>query len=351
MTIAAAAAFVLGTVGTGGAAEPDAEVWMVSTRGAPRSRVSAEAGERIRYFVLGQSRRWRPSSAGALIEALHTPVPTTVFVHGNRADSGDATSEAFELLRAIRRQTPDGAFRMVIWSWPSDRIRGGNRKDVCVKAAYSDVQGHYLADFLGRLDPEVPVNLVGYSFGARVITVALDLLDGGRRGDGSGAESAPQDPASADPPPLSAEASSPSKPLPQGEPPPAEPPQRRAVLIAAALDAGWLAPGGRHGRAVRQVERMLITRNRCDPVLRLYPLMYGLGGPQALGYVGPVCLGESRAKTETADVSCSVGRSHHWSRYLAAPGLKRRLAEFSFVDSPAGEPDPALREAPVASEP
>jgi len=146
---AVVATFVLGAVKAGAAAEPDAEVWLVSTRGAPRWSVCPEAGERIRYFVLSEARQWRPSSADALTEALQTPVPTTVFVHGNRADSGVATSDAFELLRAIRRQAPEGAFRMVIWSWPSDRIRGGNRKDVRVKAAYSDVQGHYLADFLG----------------------------------------------------------------------------------------------------------------------------------------------------------------------------------------------------------
>jgi len=342
MIAGAVATFVLGAVRPGAAAEPDAEVWLVSTRGASRSRVSAEAGERIRYFVLGQSRRWRPSSAEALIEAIQTPVPTTIFVHGNRADWGDATSEAFELLRAIGRQAPERAFRMVIWSWPSDRIRGGNRKDVRVKAAYSDVQGHYLADFLRRLDPKVPVNLVGYSFGARIITVALDLLDGGRRGSTTLPEPGPRDPAAAEPAPLPAEPH-----LPAELPAAAAPPKRRAVLIAAALDAGWLAPGGRHGRAAGQVERMLITRNCCDPVLRLYPLMNGLGGPQALGYVGPVCLGDNRAKTETVDVSCAVGRAHDWSRYIAAPGLKRRLAEFSFLDSAAGEPAPALPEAPV----
>ena len=31
---------------------------------------------------------------------------------------------------------------------------------------------------------------------------------------------------------------------------------------------------------------MLVTRNTSDPVLRLYPMMYRVGGPPALGYVG-----------------------------------------------------------------
>jgi pimeloyl-ACP methyl ester carboxylesterase len=209
---------------------------------------------------------------------------------------------------------------MVIWSWPSDRIRGTNRKDVRLKAAYSDVQGGYLAEFLGRLGPEAPVSLVGYSFGARIITMALDRLDGDRNAERAVVEPAAQDATSMEPPRA-----------------PAEPPRRRAVLIAAALDAGWLAPGGRHGRALRQVERMLITRNCCDPVLRLYPLMYRVGGPQALGYVGPICLGKNREKTETAELSCAVGRAHAWSRYIAAPGLWRPLAEYSFLDSAAGK--------------
>jgi len=330
---AAAATFVLGTArpgpagNSGAAGMPGTDVWLVSTRGAPRSYLSPGAGERIRYFVLGEERRWRPSSDEALIGAMQRPGPTTIFVHGNRSGRCAAVSEAFELLRAIRGQAPEGRFRMVIWSWPSDRIRGGNRKDVRVKAAYSDVQGHYLADFLARLDPERPLSLVGYSFGARVITMALDRLDGGRDAD----EPLPE-PGTEDPLPREAapRAAAPVGPAELTEP--ADPPRRRVVLIAAALDAGWLAPGGRHGGAARQVERMLVTRNYCDPVLRLYPLMYRIGGPQALGFVGPVCLGENRQKTEAADVSCAVGRAHDWSRYLTAPGLRRRMAEFSFLD-------------------
>jgi hypothetical protein len=111
-------------------------------------------------------------------------------------------------------------------------------------------------------------------------------------------------------------------------------------LIAAALDAGWLAPESCHGGALSQVERVLVTRNSRDKVLRFYPLMYGVGGPEALGYVGTVCLGENREKTETVDVTCAVGRTHAWSRYVAAGGLRRGLAEFTFLDTAPDDSEP-----------
>ena len=44
-----------------------------------------------------------------------------------------------------------------------------------------------------------------------------------------------------------------------------------------------LAPGGRHGLALSLVDRMLVTRNGCDRVLRWYPRMYGRGGPGGPG--------------------------------------------------------------------
>jgi hypothetical protein len=92
-----------------------------------------------------------------------------------------------------------------------------------------------------------------------------------------------------------------------------------AVLVAAAEDAHWLLPGQRAGLALSQVDRMLITVNRCDPVLRWYPLLYRRGGPSALGHTGPAgCL--PGKKVELLDVSCSVGRFHEWEYYVQKMG-------------------------------
>jgi len=290
------------------------EVWVINTRCAPRASVSADADKRIRCCRRTADGRWERTSREQLLAPSEPAVPTAVFVHGNRDDTRSALADGLRLLSVLRCQRAPGPFRFVIWSWPSDRIRGSNRVDVRLKAAYSDVQGYYLADFLRRIDPEVPVGLVGYSFGARVVTVALHLLDGGRL-------------CGRVLPPLSDDSAA-SK---QGNSVDGIP-RRQAVLIAAAIDAHWLVPGQRHGRALTQVERLLVTRNVCDPVLRYYPLMYRRGGPQALGYTGAVCGRADLDRVEMVDVSPTVGRAHGWADYLAAPVLRRRLVRYTYAD-------------------
>ncbi len=56
---------------------------------------------------------------------------------------------------------------------------------------------------------------------------------------------------------------------------------------------------------------MLVVRNGCDRVLKWYPRIYGRGGPDALGFIGPTGCGEYN-KIELLDVACEVGRDHHW---------------------------------------
>ena len=89
-------------------------------------------------------------------------------------------------------------------------------------------------------DSAVPVSLVGYSFGARIITGAAALLASG--------EATGQAAPSAKPP-------APRRPM-------------RAVLVAAAEDYYWLAPDYSRGPGLGQMERVLITVNQADPVLK-----------------------------------------------------------------------------------
>jgi hypothetical protein len=88
------------------------------------------------------------------------------------------------------------------------------------------------------------------------------------------------------------------------------------------------------GRALSQIERVLVTQNKCDRVLRLYRRLYVRRGPEAMGHSGPICClppGSGCEKIEVADVSCSVGRRHDWYRYQAAPAFVQRLAWYTFL--------------------
>ncbi len=306
---AAAGAVALAMLLLAGVAAADdaaGQVWLISTRRAPRSGRVESARGRIDYWRFRAQGEWLPADEDAFLQGDEKAAPTAIFIHGNRVDPDTAIRDGWRVYRCMKRHAAGRPFRLAIWSWPADRVPGRNRYDVQVKACRSDVQSYYLAECLQRLDPEVPVSLIGYSFGARVITGALHILAGGQVAGRS---------------------------LPE---PTGERRQIRAVLVAAALDADWLLPGRRNGLTLSQVDRMLVTRNARDPVLRWYRLTYGRGGPPAMGHVGPAWCGPA-GNLEVLDVTCSVGRAHRWAWYMADCGLRRRLGQYTFVESPESE--------------
>jgi len=313
LLVVAVVAAALWTFEPATADDSSGQLWLISTRCAPCCCPSDTGRRRIAYWRLKAGRQWLGEDENAFLAGSgDPPAPTAIFIHGNRTDRCEAVRKGRYVFGLLKREAAGRPFRLVIWSWPADRIRGRNRRDVRVKAAYSDVQSYYLAECLHRFDPDVPVSLIGYSFGARVITGALHILAGGKVAGHALAERTAAEPADAKQRPI------------------------RAVLIAAALDCDWLLPRRRNGLALSQVDHVLVTRNCCDPVLRWYPLMYGRGGPQAMGYTGAACYAAADGgcdKIELVDVSCSVGRIHDWQVYLSASGLRRRLGWYGFLES------------------
>ena len=246
------------------------------------------------------------SDATAFAASGEPSVRTVVWLHGNRIESSEAFGIGTTVYHSLTRQLPtDRPIRFVIWSWPSERV-GGAIEDARVKAARTNPNAHYLAQFVAQMDPSTPITLIGYSFGARVITGSLHLLGGGSV---------------------------------SGEPLAITLPQRtlgiRAVLIAPAIDNDWLLPGHRHGLALSQVESMLLMINSCDKVLKRYHLLYcgarKRNGPQALGYtelVGGGRLGEDRLKIEQTDACCAAGPEHYWRNYFNSPSLVVRMEPY-----------------------
>ncbi len=288
--------------------------WLISTRRAARCGQVDGTEQKIDFYRLQADKQWLTTDCDTFLQTCDPAVPTTIFIHGNRAGRNTAIRQGWRIYRQLKQEADGRPFRFVVWSWPSNRIRGRNRRDVRVKACYSDLQSYYLAEYLDRVGPDVRVNLIGYSFGARIITGALHMLAGGKV---AGRGLIDQD--SSNLSDLSEEND-------------AEGPRFRAILVASAIDAGWLIPGRRNGLAVSQVDRILVTCNGCDPVLRWYPLMYGCRGPQAAGYVGAYCLGQSCEQIESLDVSCSVGRIHDFTCYMESAPLRRRLARYAFFE-------------------
>lgn len=278
------------------------QVWLVSTRHAPLAP-PADRCMLLEYWQLQADGTWTAADEGLFLASQTPAEPVSVFIHGNRADWQGSVDAGWLAYCQLKQQAGARGVRLVIWSWPAERVHNRNRPDTQEKAQRSDGQGVYLAQWLERLPPDVPVCLIGYSFGARIITGALHLLAGG---DLDGHCLAP----------LSVARQAPI----------------RAVLVAGAMDNDWLLPCSRNGLASRPLERLLITVNGCDPALKWYSFLYGRGGPPALGYTGLACpewLGPEALKIEQVDVSGEVGKVHDWACYASTPSLVSRLAWFT----------------------
>ena len=320
--VAAVAAFLpLTMFGPAMAGEAAQEAWLVSTRSAPHCGDWEAGVERLSYWRLDteNSCRWLPANAKLFRESGDPAVPITIYIHGDHTDPDGAVRRGMSIHAQLRRCSEGRPFRLVIWSWPSDRIARRFRTDAQIKAGYTDAESYYLACCLSDIKPGTPLGLIGYSFGARTIAGGLHLLAGGQV---AGRSLTPQ---------VLARWSS------------GAPRRVRAMFLAAAIDADWLMPVQPEGKALLQVERLLVTRNGWDRALGFYSRMYCRRGPEAMGHAGPVCTlppGSVCDKLEVLDVSGEVGKRHDWRVYQAAPSFVGRLAWYTFL-APAAEEQPA----------
>ncbi|MDR3196879.1 MAG: alpha/beta hydrolase [Planctomycetaceae bacterium] len=220
-------------------------------------------------------RVWCSATLGEFLETHIPQKPLVIVIHGNWMSSGKALSYGNSFDRFLDKIEKSGEHRLLIWSWSSERILCGIRKDVLIKASRANEQADYLVSFLQRLKPDSKVSLVGFSFGARLVCNTLQML---------------------------ADAKEQSNKL-----------SIRSILLAGALDCGSLLPDGRYGRALSVTEKMLIHVNPDDEALCFYPLLVRVGGPQAVGKKGVLVNGlseESQQKIKSVNVARQLGTEH-----------------------------------------
>lgn len=293
---------------------PQDQLWAVSSRGLG---CDVTAGiQRLRYWRYDREQCWVKSNLDELLAGEDADAVTTVFIHGNRVDHCEAFSKGWSAYRRLVACADERPVRFVIWSWPSDPIRGPVQ-DARIKAGRTNPAGYYVAWFVNRLQPGTSVSLWAHSYGARIATGALHLLGGGSV---AGYRLKDRDS--------------------QGRRP------VQAVLLASAVDDHWLLPGHAHGQAMSQLDGLLLVNNGCDNLLKRYQLLYpGRGCEQALGYVG---LATSRlhaddaAKVRQLDAANVVGREHLFANYLCSPGLVAQMRTYLLFE---GQSPPA----PLAS--
>ncbi len=275
--------------------------WAISTRKIPSHSVTPGVSRKAAVFKVDSDGCLAQADLSALQEAIETTRRVVIYVPGNRSDFQSGHTEGWSLFQMLTDGAGSQHFVFLLWSWPADRITFGERSDIWIKACRADAEAFILADWLGNLPANTSVTLVTYSLSARAAAGSLHLLGGGEI-DG--------------------------RQLPTG--PEGRTLRLRAILVGAAIDAHALGPGGAYEKAVAQADEIAITVHRRDTLLRLYPLLYGLRGPQALGFVGPTSLDPQAAgKITLIPVEVWTGKGHSWSNYFSALPVRGCLIEMA----------------------
>jgi pimeloyl-ACP methyl ester carboxylesterase len=290
--------------------ESSPQIWLISTRDLPQCGDLGESPQNACYWQLNEQCEWSPADAKSFRATDDAGVPTVVFVHGNRTRDEGAVESGMYVYRILNAQACGRAFRYVIWSWPAEPAAHPAGKDARLKTHYCDAESYYLAGWLRELKAGLHVSLVGHSYGSRIIAGTLELLAGGEVGGRSLAGARADEWNGGERKPL------------------------RAVLMAAAIDADWFAC---HGDTLNLVDQVLVTRNRCDWLLRLYPRLDRGCGPEAMGFTGP-CLPEDGEKVSVVDVGGDFGRRHDMRLYSSALGMYGLWARYTFLDDLPTQP-------------
>jgi hypothetical protein len=275
------------------------------------------------YAVVDEAghRRWQSSDLESFL-AFDSAVSTVFYVHGNQITPGEAKSQGLAVYRRLAHYGTGEPIRFVIFSWPSSRV-GRLLRDVQVKAVRTGPAGCQLGWLLDQMPAETHVSLIGFSFGARIVTGGLHVLGGGSLGRGMKLA----EPVHPDRPPVD------------------------VVLVAAALHCHWLGEGQYHGRAMSRVEKMFLLNNCNDLALKYYHFSTpGRDRPQALGLRGPNCLGaDDASKILTRDVSRYAGRQHDLFMYLCAPGAMAQVWAYTDPAAMTSDAEPvALNTSPAS---
>jgi hypothetical protein len=222
-------------------------------------------------------------------------VETWIFVHGNQISAEMALERGTRAYRSIRSHSQNnGPIRFIIWSWPSQR-ETCRIVDAKIKRKRTDVESFYFGSFLAASSGCGPTSIIGYSFGARVVSGGLHLANGGCL-DGYY--------------------------LPQHAPPRTD---YRIAFLAAAVENDGLLPGGRYERAMCHTDRLLLQNNSRDKALRYFWII-DRNKPKALGHTG-LSHSPRGCAVKQFDWQEAIGSDHSVWQYLDRDLILNRIVQ------------------------
>ena len=293
------------------------EVWLLSCRSlsCPPQEHLIPVEELTEGLVAWQynfnSQHWGESQLENMV-AGSGQFQTVIWVHGNLTTASEAFSAGLTVYRKLVHGEDKQPVRFIIWSWPASRVLNRPVPDARLKAARTTWAGLRLAGLLRQLPDDSSVSLIGFSFGARVVSAALEFLGGGELNQVTIKNHSLPD-------------------------------LYRVTLFAAALDSYWLLPDRRFGNALSVTDHLTLINNDCDWTLKHYGKIYchcGRRGPTALGYTGlPVesLVTKQKEKIKQFNVSYSLGKQHALQAYLHSSIAMQRIREGVFQESTPSE--------------
>jgi hypothetical protein len=270
------------------------DIWRVDLRPVARLKAGEQHFAKLKFHRWVEN-RWQPSDRETFFETQQAELPLIVFVPGYNLTTRETTQVGLGL---VRNFDPEKPCRIIFWDWFSDRGPGNIRRDVRSKLPIVNNTAGFLSLFLQKVEPQSKVCLFGFSFGCRIACQAVEML---RQ----------------------------SEQQPEGM-------RLHLVLSGAATDQNWFAKGQQHGKTPEIIEKILITYNPDDWVLRFYHLMYECGyRPTALGYEGlPVrsIAPEFRERFENINVNRSTGDEHQTLLHVRSPAFQSRINTYFFFE-------------------
>ena len=262
---------------------------------------------KLKFELYDRCHGWVRSSIEDFLAADDPEIATCFFLPGfepaRKTDPQEFVENATKggWLIYNRVAPRDRPFRMVLWAWPADRDRGERMlPNMRQKLRQAEQYGWYLAWMIDQMHPDVPIGFVSDSLGAACLTGALHLLGGGQIPGGALTRVTPD----------------------------RLPPS--VAMMASTMDTTYLAVNGRHGQALSAVDKILITVNPKDRMLKLYVAAH-IGTSRSLGATGIAgSLGPYRDRVRYLYVEPYIGGHHFWTAYLRNPPIIAAFRPYAF---------------------
>ncbi|MDR2761627.1 MAG: alpha/beta hydrolase [Planctomycetaceae bacterium] len=275
------------------------DVWFVDTR------------HKFEINQLDTNSKWTKSTLDEFIQTYNPNKPLIIVTHGYKMTYNEAKQFGIDFSKLTQNL---GEHRFLFWSWDSEKESCGIKYDAINAGKKADKEAKYLTDFLKQLKSGGKVSLIGFSYGARLISVSLQQLANEKS--------------------ISDDSENKNNKTDGKETVPTL--KIRVVFLAAAVDQDQFGQNKKYGNLLSITDELLVNVNAADPALLLYPLLDGIGSPKAVGRRGINVAGIPKnlaEKIKSINVRPEIGVNHTFvSSFCAFLTFKKEFKKYALFD-------------------